>query len=124
MPTAAPRPCRHPGCPALVPSGYCDQHKRSDPSLIAKAAADRKRPTARQRGYNFRWEKARKAWLAKHPLCEECKRGGHIRAATVVDHIIPHKGDADLFWDSENNWQSLCKTHHDAKTAKEDGRWG
>jgi 5-methylcytosine-specific restriction protein A len=41
----------------------------------------------------------------------------------VVDHIIPHKGDKDLFWDS-NNWQPLCKTCHDEKTAREDGAFG
>lgn len=34
--------------------------------------------------------------------------------ATVVDHKIPHKGDYGLFWDSENNWQSLCKRCHDS----------
>jgi 5-methylcytosine-specific restriction protein A len=48
---------------------------------------------------------------------------GVVRAANVVDHIVPHKGDQALFWD-KNNWQSLCKPHHDAKTAREDGGWG
>jgi 5-methylcytosine-specific restriction protein A len=28
-----------------------------------------------------------------------------------------------LFWDSKN-WQSLCKHHHDVKTATEDGGFG
>jgi 5-methylcytosine-specific restriction protein A len=42
--------------------------------------------------------------------------------ATVVDHIVPHRGDPVLFWD-EANWQGLCKLCHDAKTARE-GRWG
>ena len=42
-----------------------------------------------------------------------------MSAATVVDHIIPHRGDKTLFWD-ETNWQSLCKTCHDgAKQAEE-----
>ena len=34
---------------------------------------------------------------------------------TVVDHIVPHRGDARLFWD-EDNWQPLCKSCHDRKT--------
>jgi hypothetical protein len=34
-------------------------------------------------------------------------------AAVVVDHIVPHRGDMKLFWDS-GNWQSLCKTCHDS----------
>ena len=42
-----------------------------------------------------------------------CARQGHTVAAQVVDHIIPHKGDARLFWDADN-WQSLCKLHHDS----------
>lgn len=40
-------------------------------------------------------------------------------AATVVDHIIPHRGDQKLFWD-RSNWQALCKSCHDSKTMTED----
>jgi hypothetical protein len=29
-----------------------------------------------------------------------------VTAATVADHVIPHKGDPTLFWDGE--LQSLC----------------
>ena len=47
----------------------------------------------------------------------ECESVGVIKAAEVVDHVIPHKGDVVLFWDSRN-WQSLCKACHDAKTAR------
>lgn len=45
---------------------------------------------------------------------------GQLTEAKVVDHIKPHRGDKELFWDS-TNWQSLCKRHHDIKTATEDG---
>lgn len=44
-------------------------------------------------------------------------------AGTVVDHIIPHRGNYDLFW-NQDNWQTLCKLHHDQKTAREDGGFG
>ncbi|HOO52277.1 MAG TPA: HNH endonuclease signature motif containing protein, partial [Alphaproteobacteria bacterium] len=50
-------------------------------------------------------------------LCVECERKGHVIPATVVDHIIPHRGDETLFWD-ESNWQALCKKCHDRKTGK------
>ena len=43
--------------------------------------------------------------------------------ARVVDHIIPHKRDMTLFWDPDNR-QSLCKHHHDVKTATKDGAFG
>jgi 5-methylcytosine-specific restriction protein A len=48
---------------------------------------------------------------------------GKVVGATVVDHIIPHKGDMGLFWDKAN-WQSLCKPCHDSKTRLEDGGFG
>jgi hypothetical protein len=43
--------------------------------------------------------------------------------ATVVDHIVPHRGNMRLFWAREN-WAARCKPHHDAKTAREDGGFG
>jgi 5-methylcytosine-specific restriction protein A len=51
-----------------------------------------------------------------------CKAAGRLEPATVVDHVVPHRGDERLFWD-KGNWQGLCKRCHDAKTACE-GRWG
>ena len=41
-----------------------------------------------------------------------CKKTGHITAASVVDHITPHKEDYQLFW-NQKNWQALCKPCHD-----------
>ena len=41
-----------------------------------------------------------------------CQAEGRHTPAQVTDHITPHKGDLALFWD-RNNWQSLCKWHHD-----------
>jgi 5-methylcytosine-specific restriction protein A len=81
------------------------------------------RPSAWKRGYNGRWKRIRHNHLAKEPLCRECKAMNKITSATVVDHIIPHKGDKKLFYDP-NNRQSLCKFHHDSKTAREDGGYG
>lgn len=67
--------------------------------------------TTSERGYGWEWQKARQVFLMKHPLCVMCRADGSITAATVVDHIKPHRGDEALFWD-ETNWQSLCVTHH------------
>ncbi|WP_434794534.1 HNH endonuclease [Terrisporobacter petrolearius] len=38
-------------------------------------------------------------------------------------HIKSQEGNEELFWD-ESNWEALCKSCHDKKTAKEDGRGG
>ncbi len=62
---------------------------------------------------------ATEARLRRHPLCVRCKAQGRFTAATVVDHIIPHRGDPHLMWD-ESNWQALCKSCHDRKTWTED----
>ncbi|SUO95242.1 HNH endonuclease [Suttonella ornithocola] len=75
--------------------------------------------TTKQRGYDGRWRKAREHYLSHHPLCVYCQREGRITPATVVDHIIPHKGDARLFWD-KTNWQSLCKHCHDSIKQREE----
>lgn len=120
MPRRASKPCGQPGCPKLVESGYCDKHRN------AREKRDReRRGTAASRGYGYRWQKARLAYLKRHPLCEcpQCKAEELLRPATVVDHIVPHKGDMKVFWDS-SNWQAMCKECHDRKTAKEDGAFG
>jgi 5-methylcytosine-specific restriction protein A len=76
-----------------------------------------------ERGYNYRWRKARIAYLIQHPLCVECSAEGRVEQAVIVDHINPHKGNRELFW-NKNNWQGLCKHHHDTKTATQDGGFG
>ena len=73
------------------------------------------RLSAQQRGYTARWTKARTWYLHRHPLCVECQAHAVITAATVVDHIVPHRGDSELFW-REANWQALCQPHHNRKT--------
>ena len=111
MPSKPMIPCKHPGCPNLVPAGekYCREHM-----------PQHTRPSA-ERGYGRKWQKARRQFLDAHPLCVECQKSGRYVKATVVDHIIPHRGDQKLFWD-QSNWQALCKSCHDHKTMTKD-RW-
>lgn len=111
------KPCNRTGCQKLTRERFCADHTKDS------QAYDRNRQTAAQRGYDSKWRKVRRAYLLKHPLCVECTEEEQVTAATVVDHIIPHKGDKALFWDSKN-WQPLCKSHHDRKTAREDGGFG
>lgn len=101
--------------------------------------ADKQSSTAR--GYGYKWQQARAAYLVKHPFCVYCLReagisysqdvvsvgmecmtkGMGLPYAQVVDHIVAHKGDMTLFWDS-NNWQSLCSTHHSRDKQREEAR--
>ncbi len=69
--------------------------------------------------YGHRWQQRRLLFLAAHPLCRFCELAGRTCAGEVVDHIVPHRGNSDLFFD-ETNWQTLCKLCHDsAKQAEE-----
>ena len=109
MPMKPKRPCRYPGCAGFCEQGqvYCKEHMEwSD---------DRLRGGAAFRGYDRKWREARAAYLRRHPLCVSCQTDGKLTPATVVDHVLPHRGDQRLFWDM-NNWQALCKECHDRKT--------
>lgn len=64
-----------------------------------------------------RWRRASRDFLQRNPLCRMCTEVGHTKLAVLVDHIIPHKGDPELFWDQAGNWQSLCATCHSGPKA-------
>jgi 5-methylcytosine-specific restriction protein A len=70
-------------------------------------------------GYDHRrWRKRAKRQLREQPLCVMCMAEGQAVAATVADHVTPHKGDEWAFW--MGPLQSLCKSHHDrAKRSEE-----
>src|SRR5690606_28301072 len=98
----------------------CEKHLRSQ-----RATHDSARGTAAERGYDWRWARYAKQFLARHPLCRVCQAAGRVAAATEVDHIVPVQGAHDArFWD-EANHQPLCRSCHAAKTAAErEGRRG
>ena len=113
MPRKPKKPCpKHPHV-------LLDVHDRCPQCLDIKRRTERARPSATRRGYGYRWQKQRLHYLQAHPLCVMCQADDMITAATVVDHIKPHKGNDALMWD-QNNWQALCKTCHDRKTATQD----
>lgn len=56
----------------------------------------------------------RAAFLMRYPICAMC----HREAAGVLDHIKPHRGNQELYWD-QRNWQALCTNCHGIKTARE-----
>ena len=72
--------------------------------------------------YNTRrWIRGRLIHLNLKPLCVYCLQVGVTTPATVVDHIKPHMGDEELFFDT-GNWQSLCTHCHDSVKAREESR--
>ena len=117
MPHKAPHPCRHSGCPLLVPSGetYCAVHAPSHRDDYA-----RKNPEHFRLYNNKRWRSYRRFFLSGHPLCVNYTECHNV--ASVVDHIVDHDGDWGLFWEP-NNHRPMCAACHNTKTAKTKG-WG
>jgi 5-methylcytosine-specific restriction endonuclease McrA len=109
MPTAALQPCREPRCPALVEGGgRCPAHAR--PRL-----RQRPRVTGVRLGYyTARWGGLRQRVLAE--AAHTCAQCGGVSLDLDVDHRIPHRGDAALFWDVDN-LQALCPRCHGRKSA-------
>lgn len=106
MPTAPPRPCHVPTCPALVTAAHpCPTHARSS------------RWSSSGRGSTRDW-RARREWVRKEhgPWCRLCLGAGLHRFWVQVDHIVPV---AEGGTDDYENLQGLCAAHHRAKTARD-----
>jgi 5-methylcytosine-specific restriction protein A len=69
-----------------------------------------------------RWQSIRKQQLTREPLCRFCQGDGRITAATVCDHIEPHRGDLAKF--VAGPFQSLCATCHsgEKRSSEEHGK--
>lgn len=100
--------CGEPGCGALVPSGRCPTHTRTE--RAARNVHDRWYRTEP-------WSRLRLEVLRTEPFCRACLAEGRRTVATDIDHIARHAGDRTLFWD-RSNLQPLCHAHHSAKTAR------
>lgn len=111
------RPCRYPRCPALVESGYCEEH-----SSEAKRY-DKERGSASARGYGKAWQHLRKEILLRDSYtCQDCGCFVGMRKGDAhVDHITSKdRGGTD----DESNLQTLCESCHSRKTVLEDGGFG
>lgn len=116
MPRKPKRPCSYPGCPELVEGRYCQAHQKEVNQSYEKY--DRN-PLSRQH-YGRAWCKIRNRYIQAHPWCVECLKHEKMTVASEVDHILPLScgGTHD-----EANLQSLCKSCHSRKSAKEGSRW-
>ena len=63
------------------------------------------------------WQKQRRAQLSKDPLCAACLLEGRVVQAEAIDHVFPHRQNAEKF--KTNLFQSLCIAHHTIKTQEE-----
>jgi len=61
----------------------------------------------------------RARWLSLHPICRVCEEQGKVSVGEELDHVIPLSEGGQ---DDDTNLQTLCRWHHDAKTALEQAR--
>lgn len=64
------------------------------------------------------WRDKREEQLTLEPYCRMCREEGKQVLATIVDHVIPHRGDYELFINGKLD--SLCKSHHDSVKQSEE----
>ncbi|KAB2792874.1 HNH endonuclease [Brucella anthropi] len=65
-----------------------------------------------------RWERRRQELFAKQPLCVKCLEREEVTVADTADHVVPHRGDPDLFWYGE--LQPLCASCHSRLKQREE----
>jgi 5-methylcytosine-specific restriction protein A len=82
-----------------------------------QARVDASRPSAARRGYDADWRRFRAAFLGSHP---QCSHPACCEPATEVDHIRSVRERPDLRLDP-GNVRALCKPHHSARTARDQG---
>ena len=112
MPSMPKRGCSVPGCPEIAgDSGMCEYHRKK---YRRESSRDRrwneKRPNTSERGYGSRWQKIRKAYLSRNPICNKCERKGRTTAADTVHHIIDIKNGGTHNLD---NLMALCRDCHE-----------
>ncbi len=81
----------------------CSKHKKQFKKNFFDIA-DKKRPSATNRGYDSKWSIYAKAFIIKHPIC--CRCGNK---STLVGHIKPAFAFPNLFWDKSNH-VPLCRS--------------
>ena len=112
------RPCKQPGCPNLVKSGYCEKHvkyKPENPKRKGFEKLDKKKSLKEIRFYrSSKWTKTSVVHRVHEPLCRRCRERGVIKAAEMVHHCP----DLKTLWELHKNpydhkyLVSLCNRCH------------
>lgn len=105
--------------------GNCGEYTRGGrcPECEAKLGKAQRGRRTQDKRYNLaRWQKTRRAYGAKNPLCEVCLGKGITKVKDLVHHIVPIADGGDWYrWD---NLMSLCTACHGiihGKEHKDDG---
>jgi 5-methylcytosine-specific restriction protein A len=114
--------CPFPGCLKITNDGkYCETHISHQ---IKKDQQEKERTNKRWENHHKKidyawiwhtkeWKELRAKLLKAEPYCVRCGE-----RATVADHVVPHRGNAELAF-SANNLQSLCRRCSDIKSRED-----
>lgn len=111
--------CKKAGCNNLAspPHKYCNLHlylEREEEEKRNRWTIGKQYVTQWPELYSSsKWKEISKNHLKNSPYCVVCGN-----KAEHVDHIQPHRGNLDLFY-NEDNLESLCHDCHSKKTLDE-----
>jgi 5-methylcytosine-specific restriction protein A len=104
------RLCLEPRCPnPATGKGRCDEHRKA----IERERSRRRRETTNGVYKRKRWEIARRAVLARDPICRVCDKA----LSTEVDHVTPLTEGGDPY--RLEGLQGICSPCHWRKTGAE-----
>ena len=107
-----------PSAPRKSPLGCLEPRLKHD--LTTHGWTTPTRGTRQQRGYGAAWDRLRVPILKRDSyLCQPCLRAGRIRAANIVDHIVPKAQGGS---DDPTNLEAICANCHRLKTQVEANR--
>ena len=112
--------CAKAGCgrTAVPGKNYCSKHLINQPQQQRKVFTRRGKSSQWHHLYETpEWRRRRSEFLKKYPYCFICGK-----PATIADHIIPHRGNLELFY-SDENLQPMCQSCHSRKTMRENGNF-
>lgn len=108
MPQKLLKPCRHPGCPKLVQSGYCEKHRTQYHKNYTKTRTDRK-----EQAFYFskEWRLTSANYRVMHPICERCGE----RETRIVHHTtrLPELLEKGLNPCDERYLEGCCWSCHE-----------
>jgi 5-methylcytosine-specific restriction enzyme A len=120
MPPRPKRPCKKPGCPALVnpdEGQYCPKHlPMQQRDTRSRFDALDRRKTAETKAFysSAQWTLTSKMHRQKEPLCRRCKKNGYVVQGELVHHNPPLeellKTGGNPF--SDDNLETLCTSCH------------
>lgn len=97
--------------PTHAPATWAPTPGKAQPAEQPQARTPDRRAPPYKRGYDRTWQRLRRMYLRRYPVCEKCGA-----PATEVHHVHALvDGGPRLCYD---NLQALCKPCHSRKTAR------